>query len=86
MQVLKEKNTRLTCKNITSRGNWYQNSWKGDIEKRGGIATNIGVHFFNVLLWIFGSVEKICHPASPYNGFRNFDLKRCADKSDTFNR
>ena len=41
---------------ITSRGNWYQRSWKGDIEKSGGIATNIGVHFFDMLTWIFGDV------------------------------
>lgn len=39
---------------ITSRGKWYHYSWKGDIEKSGGIATNIGVHFFDMLSWIFG--------------------------------
>ncbi len=43
---------------ITSRGNWYGYSWKGDINKSGGIATNIGVHFFDMLAWIFGNVEK----------------------------
>ena len=42
---------------ITSRGNWYFTSWKGDENKSGGIATNIGVHFFDMLIWIFGSVE-----------------------------
>jgi UDP-N-acetyl-2-amino-2-deoxyglucuronate dehydrogenase len=42
---------------ITSRGNWYYASWKGDEEKSGGIATNIGVHFFDMLHWIFGPVE-----------------------------
>ncbi len=41
---------------ITSRGNWYHFSWKGDINKSGGIATNIGVHFFDMLGWIFGPV------------------------------
>lgn len=41
---------------ITSRGNWYFASWKGDIEKSGGIATNIGIHFFDMLHWIFGDV------------------------------
>lgn len=41
---------------ITSRGHWYHNSWKGDIQKSGGIATNIGVHFFDMLYWIFGDV------------------------------
>lgn len=42
---------------ITSRGNWYFYSWKGDIQKSGGIATNIGVHFFDMLSWIFGKVK-----------------------------
>jgi UDP-N-acetyl-2-amino-2-deoxyglucuronate dehydrogenase len=44
---------------ITSRGNWYFTSWKGDIQKSGGIATNIGVHFFDMLTWIFGKAKKI---------------------------
>ena len=39
---------------ITSRGNWYHRSWKGDASKSGGIATNIGVHFFDMLTWVFG--------------------------------
>ncbi|MBM3420051.1 MAG: Gfo/Idh/MocA family oxidoreductase [Bacteroidetes bacterium] len=39
---------------ITSRGNWYFISWKGDLQKSGGVATNIGVHFFDMLGWIFG--------------------------------
>lgn len=43
---------------ITSRGNWYYASWKGDIRKSGGIATNIGVHFYDMLLWIFGPVRR----------------------------
>ncbi len=47
----------LTLTYITSRGNWYFNSWKGDIHKSGGIATNIGVHFFDMLSWIFGKVK-----------------------------
>ncbi|MEI7724776.1 MAG: Gfo/Idh/MocA family oxidoreductase [Bacteroidota bacterium] len=42
---------------ITSRGNWYARSWKGDISKSGGIATNIGVHFFDMLTWIFGKMK-----------------------------
>ena len=41
---------------ITSRGSWYLNSWKGQIDKSGGIATNIGIHFFDMLIWLFGSV------------------------------
>ncbi len=42
---------------ITSRGNWYGISWKGDESKSGGIATNIGVHFYDMLSWIFGDVK-----------------------------
>ncbi len=41
---------------ITSRGPWYKYSWKGDINKSGGIATNIGIHFFDFLIWVFGPV------------------------------
>ena len=39
---------------VTSRGAWYHTSWKGDNEKSGGVATNIGIHFFDLLLWLFG--------------------------------
>lgn len=47
---------------ITSRGHWYYTSWKGDLTKSGGIATNIGVHFFDMLTWIFGEVlENVVH-------------------------
>jgi len=42
---------------ITSRGHWYYMSWKGDDSKSGGIATNIGIHFFDMLIWIFGEVQ-----------------------------
>jgi UDP-N-acetyl-2-amino-2-deoxyglucuronate dehydrogenase len=44
---------------MTSRGNWYHMSWKGDASKSGGIATNIGIHFFDMLIWIFGKVKQI---------------------------
>ncbi|USD26662.1 Gfo/Idh/MocA family protein [Flagellimonas marinaquae] len=43
---------------LTSRGHWYQTSWKGDVSKSGGIATNIGVHFYDMLSWIFGNVQE----------------------------
>lgn len=43
---------------ITSRGHWYYTSWKGDINKSGGIATNIGIHFYDMLTWIFGKVKQ----------------------------
>lgn len=42
---------------ITSRGNWYYTSWKGNENKSGGIATNIGIHFYDMLSWIFGPVK-----------------------------
>ena len=41
---------------ITSRGKWYYRSWKGDVKKSGGVLMNIGIHFFDMLLWIFGDV------------------------------
>ncbi|MGA2531560.1 MAG: Gfo/Idh/MocA family oxidoreductase [Candidatus Aminicenantales bacterium] len=43
---------------VTARGPWYFYSWKGDVKKSGGIATNIGIHFFDVLQWIFGPAQK----------------------------
>jgi len=50
---------------ITSRGKWYYTSWKGDVRKSGGVATNIGVHFYDMLAWIFGPVkENIVHLSS----------------------
>lgn len=47
----------VTLTYITSRGPWYLNSWKGNLEKAGGVATNIGIHFFDLLIWLFGSVQ-----------------------------
>lgn len=44
----------VSLKYITSRGNWYHESWKGDVRRSGGLSTNIGVHFFDMLTWIFG--------------------------------
>ena len=47
---------------LTSRGRWYHISWKGDDDKSGGVATNIGVHFFDMLAYVFGSIQKnVCH-------------------------
>ena len=50
----KDKIYQIKLNYITSRGKWYNTSWKGDESKSGGIATNIGVHFFDMLQWIFG--------------------------------
>lgn len=53
----KDKIYNVDLKYMTSRGKWYHHSWKGDVSKSGGIATNIGVHFFDMLTWIFGDVQ-----------------------------
>lgn len=61
-EVIRQKSTDLydvDLSYITSRGQWYHHSWKGDIAKSGGIATNIGIHFFDMLIWIFGSVKDL---------------------------
>ena len=55
---------------ITSRGRWYHASWKGDEAKSGGVATNIGVHFFDMLAYVFGAptisvVQLTIRPALP---------------------
>lgn len=51
---------------ITSRGKWYLQSWKGDTDKSGGIATNIGVHFFDMLHFVFGDLQQnIVHLSTP---------------------
>ncbi len=59
-QVAQEKSTEkheVDLTYITSRGNWYLQSWKGDQRKSGGIATNIGVHFFDMLHFLFGELQ-----------------------------
>lgn len=54
----KDKIYDIDLSYITSRGHWYYTSWKGDVSKSGGIATNIGVHFYDMLTWVFGPVQK----------------------------
>lgn len=64
---------------ITSRGHWYYTSWKGDARKSGGVATNIGVHFYDMLAWIFGEVKQnIVHISSHDRvaGFLEFEKAR----------
>lgn len=51
------KKRKIVLSYITSRGKWYNFSWKGDTEKSGGVATNIGIHFFDMLMWMFGKVQ-----------------------------
>ncbi len=62
---------------ITSRGNWYFTSWKGDEEKSGGVATNIGVHFYDMLSWIFGNVKQnIVHISEKNKAAGYLELER----------
>jgi len=49
----------VTLTYVTSRGVWYLRSWKGRLEQSGGLATNIGVHFYDMLVWLFGKVTKV---------------------------
>ncbi len=61
---------------ITSRGKWYFISWKGDSAKSGGVATNIGIHFFDMLIWIFGKVKQsIVHVSQPDKAAGYIDLE-----------
>ena len=53
----KDKTYDIDLTYITSRGKWYYTSWKGDEDKSGGVVSNIGVHFFDMLIWIFGPVK-----------------------------
>jgi UDP-N-acetyl-2-amino-2-deoxyglucuronate dehydrogenase len=62
----KDKKHEIDLTYITSRGHWYMSSWKSDIIKSGGIASNIGVHFYDMLTWIFGDVQQnIVHVSEP---------------------
>ncbi len=49
----------INLKYITSRGMWYHTSWKGSPDKSGGLATNIGIHFFDLLMWLFGKAGDV---------------------------
>jgi len=64
---------------ITARGRWYMISWKGDVAKSGGIATNIGIHFFDMMQWIFGELKhNVVHLDEPLRsaGFLEFERAR----------
>ena len=77
MSASKKEKYDIDLTYITSRGKWYDISWKGDQSKSGGIATNIGVHFYDMLSWIFGEVqENVVHlrakdKSSGYLEFKN---------------
>jgi len=73
----KDKLYNIDLAYITSRGHWYYTSWKGDESKSGGIATNIGVHFYDMLTWIFGGVkENIIHLNTHDRAAGYFELAR----------
>ena len=64
VQMFKEKYTDTKWHNVkvnysTPRGKWYKYSWKGDVAKSGGIATNIGIHLFDLMTWFFGNMKSI---------------------------
>jgi UDP-N-acetyl-2-amino-2-deoxyglucuronate dehydrogenase len=64
---------------VTPRGPWYHVSWKGSAEKSGGLAMNIGVHFFDILLWLFGPVERSeVHFARPEKTAGTLELERAS--------
>ncbi len=62
----KDKKYEVDLTYITSRGHWYDVSWKGDVRKAGGVATNVGVHFYDMLHYIFGGIQdNIVHYSEP---------------------
>jgi len=83
-RLLKEKPNakhEVVLTYITSRGRWYLVSWKGQMERSGGLATNIGIHFFDLLLWLFGPVEKNhVHVSQPTTAAGLLELQRARVK------
>ncbi len=79
LEMSSAKMHEIDLRYITPRGKWYDYSWKGNSEKSGGIATNIGIHFFDILIWIFGPLInfelKINHPKQ-LGGILNLERAR----------
>lgn len=72
----KGKKHKVVLTYITPRGMWYTYSWKGDVKKSGGIATNIGIHFFDMLIWMFGKVQKnVLHVSRPDKSAGRLELE-----------
>lgn len=62
---------------LTVRGQWYANSWKGNVEQSGGLVTNIGIHFFDLLIWLFGAVQGVeVHVQDPSRVAGHLELER----------
>ena len=75
----KDKIYNVDLTYLTSRGNWYYTSWKGDETKSGGIASNIGIHFYDMLSWVFGDVKTNIvhlHEHDRAAGFLEFEKAR----------
>ncbi len=71
-----DKKHEIELTYITSRGAWYLVSWKGQTERSGGLATNIGIHFFDLLIWLYGGVEHSeVHHSSPRRACGFVELK-----------
>ncbi len=71
----KRHSVRLTY--ITARGGWYHVSWKGHEDRSGGIVTNIGIHFFDLISWLFGPVRKsVVHLREPQRAGGTLELER----------
>jgi UDP-N-acetyl-2-amino-2-deoxyglucuronate dehydrogenase len=83
-RIAKEKSAKkhdIELTYITSRGLWYEVSWKGDVHKSGGVATNIGIHFFDMLLWIFGKMQsQVVHIAGDRKMSGFFELEKARIK------
>ncbi|MHC4727091.1 MAG: Gfo/Idh/MocA family oxidoreductase [Planctomycetota bacterium] len=76
-QSPKAKKYDIDLAYITARGHWYMISWKGNVSKSGGVATNIGIHFFDILQWIFGGVQKnVVHVDEPQRTAGFLELER----------
>ncbi len=74
-----DKKHKINLAYITSRGKWYHFSWKGDQARSGGVATNIGIHFFDMLIWIFGSVQDVEVEYSSFNKIKGrLELERAS--------
>lgn len=74
-----DRNFDVDLTYITGRGHWYHTSWKGDISKSGGVATNIGIHFFDMLQWVFGArrdMEVHYHGAAAAAGYISYERAR----------
>jgi UDP-N-acetyl-2-amino-2-deoxyglucuronate dehydrogenase len=77
MEERRDRKADIDLTYITARGRWYLTSWKGDLSKSGGIATNIGVHFFDMLQWIFGKTQwNVVHLSQPNRAAGYLELER----------